>query len=230
MNTGIQDAYNLGWKLAYVLRGAPESLLDTYQLERLPVAKGVLDSTSNRHKAFKQTDAGGKTIGVQALSNLVTGKDPFADITQLSIAYRESSLSVNGDEATGIRAGDRAPDAPCIRSCDGKPMRLFDAFQGTHFSLLSFSDQPAPCLPHQYHTDVQTYAVRSSGNVGERNDHMLIDCDGLARQSYGVSGDALVLVRPDGYVGLTVGGNNSQPVLDYLQHIMDADESSSRLY
>lgn len=142
MNTGIQDAYNLGWKLAYTLRGAPDSLLDTYQLERLPIAKGVLDSTSNRHKAMKQTDAGGKTRGVQAYTNLVTGKDPFADITQLSIAYRESSLSVNVDEATGIRAGDRAPDAACIRVCDGKPMRLFDIFQGVHFSLLSFSDRP----------------------------------------------------------------------------------------
>ncbi len=220
MNTGIQDAYNLGWKLAHVLRGAPDSLLDTYQLERLPIAKGVLDSTSNRHKAFKQADADGKTTGVKALTNLVTGKDPFADVSQLSIAYRESSLSVNFDEATGIRAGDRAPDAPCIRVSDGKPMRLFDAFQGIHFSLLSFSDQSAPCLPHQYHTDVQTYSICSSGDVAEPNDHMLIDCEGLARKAYGIAGDALILVRPDGYVGLTADGSNPQPVLDYLREIM----------
>jgi 2-polyprenyl-6-methoxyphenol hydroxylase-like FAD-dependent oxidoreductase len=39
MNTGLQDAYNLGWKLSHVLRGAPESLLDTYEAERLPVAR-----------------------------------------------------------------------------------------------------------------------------------------------------------------------------------------------
>lgn len=220
MNTGIQDAYNLGWKLANVLRGATDSLLDTYELERLPVAKGVLDSTSNRHKAMKQKDVGGKTTGVQALTNLVSGKDPFSDITQLSISYPESSLSVNIDEATSIRAGDRAPDAPCVRVCDGKPMRLFDAFQGTHFSLLSFGDVPAPYLPRQYYADVQTYSIRSIGNVSESNDHVLIDCEGLARQAYGVNGDAFVLVRPDGYVGLTVGGNNPQPVLDYLQRVM----------
>ncbi|MBI1279426.1 MAG: 3-(3-hydroxyphenyl)propionate hydroxylase [Anaerolineaceae bacterium] len=220
MNTGIQDAYNLGWKLAHVLRGAPESLLDTYESERLPVAKGVLDSTTNRHKAMKQTDAGGKTTGVQALTNLVTGKDPFGDITQLSIAYRESSLSANVDGATGIRAGDRAPDAACIRVCDGKPMRLFDVFQGTHFSLLSFSDEFAPCLPHQYHTDVQTYAIRSSGDKGESSDHILIDCDENARRAYGVTNDALILVRPDGYVGLTAGSINPQPVLDYLQRVL----------
>ncbi len=220
MNTGIQDAYNLGWKLAHVLRGAPDSLLDTYQLERLPVAKGVLDSTSNRHKAFKQTDAGGKTTGVEALTNLVSGKDTFADVSQLSIAYRESSLSVNVDDMGGIRAGDRAPDALCVRVCDGKPMRLFDVFQGTHFTLLSFGDQPVPCLPRQYHTDVQTYAVGFSGKQGDANDHMLFDCDEHARNTYGVKGDALILVRPDGYVGLTAGGSNPQRVLDYLQQVM----------
>lgn len=220
MNTGIQDAYNLGWKLALVLRGASDSLLDTYQAERLPVAKGVLDSTSNRHKAFKQTDAGGKTTGVQALTNLVTGKDTFADITQLSIAYRESSLSVNVDEVTGIRAGDRAPDAPCVRICDGKAMRLFDAFQGTHFTLLSFGNQAAPCLPHQYRCDVQTYQVSYSEDVSNRNDHILFDCDENARRAYGIAENALILVRPDGYVGLTASGSNPQPVLDYLQQVM----------
>ncbi|MEP6987174.1 MAG: FAD-dependent monooxygenase, partial [Chloroflexota bacterium] len=189
MNTGIQDAYNLGWKLAYVLRGAPDSLLDTYQLERLPVAKGVLDSTSNRHKAFKQTDTGGKTTGVQALTNLVTGKDPFADVSQLSIAYRESSLSVNVDEGTGIRAGDRAPDAPCIRICDGKAVRLFDAFQGTHFTLLSFGNQSAPCLPHQYRCDVQVYQVSYSDDLSNCNDHIFLDCEEHGRKAYGVTDD-----------------------------------------
>src|SRR5260221_14063536 len=42
LNTGVQDAYNLGWKLAMVLKGAPASLLDTYQEERMPVAAAVL--------------------------------------------------------------------------------------------------------------------------------------------------------------------------------------------
>ncbi len=220
MNTGIQDAYNLGWKLGLVLRGAPDTLLDSYQMERLPVAKGVLDSTSKRHKAFRQTDTEGKTTGVQALTDLVSGKDPFADTSQLSISYRDSSLSVNVDEYTGIRAGDRAPDAPCIRVCDGKPVRLFDVFQGTHFTLLSFGDAPKPCLPHQYRCDVQAYTVSFSGHQSDNDDHSLYDRDENARRAYGVTSDALVLVRPDGYVGLTMGGSNPRPVLDYLQHVI----------
>ncbi len=48
MNTGIQDAYNLGWKLALALKGASDRLLDSYQAERMPVAAGVLATTSFR--------------------------------------------------------------------------------------------------------------------------------------------------------------------------------------
>src|SRR5205085_8214994 len=56
MQTGIQDVYNLGWKLAHVLLGAPDALLDTYQVERLPVARDDLA-------------AGGVAVGAQAVAN-----------------------------------------------------------------------------------------------------------------------------------------------------------------
>ncbi len=111
MNTGIQDAYNLGWKLAHVLQGAPDSLLETYQAERLPIAQAVLASTTVRHKMWLHRDAesdDNSTI-IETVNNLLTSKDTFADATQLSITYRGSPLARDLDETTGIRAGDRAP-------------------------------------------------------------------------------------------------------------------------
>ncbi len=103
-------------------------------------------------------------------------------------------------------------DATCVR--------LFDAFQGIHFTLLSFGDQPVPCLPHQYHTDMQTYVVSFSAHQSNGDDHFLFDRDEFARHAYGVTDAALVLVRPDGYVGLTVGGSDPQPVMGYLKQVM----------
>lgn len=106
LNTGVQDAYNLGWKLASVLRGAPESLLDTYEEERLPVAAAVLGLSSHlyRSRSLKRGDA----------------------TNQLGIHYRASSLS-SGAADGSLRPGDRMPD---LGLEDGT--RLFAAMLGTY--------------------------------------------------------------------------------------------------
>ena len=62
MNTGLQDAANLGWKLAAVLRGAPEALLDTYQSERHPVGRAVLRSSGALIRAAMIKSAAGRTV------------------------------------------------------------------------------------------------------------------------------------------------------------------------
>ncbi|MWA06046.1 3-(3-hydroxyphenyl)propionate hydroxylase [Actinomadura sp. LD22] len=120
LNTGVQDAYNLGWKLAAVLSGASPSLLDTYEEERLPVAAGVLGiSTALYQKAAEgQADAHQRGEETQ----------------QLLLAYPDSPLS------SGPHGGTRAPDA---RLADGTT--LFDAFRGPHFTLLAFNTPPPAC-------------------------------------------------------------------------------------
>ena len=106
LNTGVQDAYNLGWKLAHVLRGGPESLLDTYEAERLPVAAAVLGLSEKiyRTRALKRGDA----------------------TNQLRLHYRTSALS-SGKPLGRLNAGDRMPD---VRLADGT--RLFEQMRGTH--------------------------------------------------------------------------------------------------
>ncbi len=123
LNTGIQDAYNLGWKLAGILRGADESLLGTYEEERLPVAADVLGvSTRLHHRAA----AGEGTAHRRDEPNL----------KQLGVGYRGCRLSIEERSAPGpVRAGDRAPDGPC-HTTDGESMRIFDALRGPHWTLL----------------------------------------------------------------------------------------------
>ncbi|WP_033280185.1 FAD-dependent oxidoreductase [Streptomyces sp. NRRL F-525] len=112
LNTSVQDAYNLGWKLGAVLRGgAPASLLDTYEEERLPNAAEMLGLSTKVHRG--ETRRGEAT-------------------RQLGIGYRESSLTEETRApGEGIRAGDRAPN----RTVAG--VRLLDAFRGPHWTLLA---------------------------------------------------------------------------------------------
>jgi hypothetical protein len=110
LNTGVQDAYNLGWKLAHVARGGPDSLLDTYQAERLPIAVAVLGLTKRLHQ---------------------TGSIKRGDATnQLALHYRTSPLS-SGVRFGNLHPGDRMPDA---RLNDGTT--LFDHLRGSHASEL----------------------------------------------------------------------------------------------
>ena len=212
LNTGVQDAYNLGWKLAAVLHGAPDALLDTYQAERLPVAEGVLTTTSIRHRAFRRDFS-------QSVNTLIAGKETFADPSQLSITYRGSRLSRDLDNATGIRAGDRAPDAACVHAQSGEHVRLFDLFRGTHFTLLVFGEQPVPQLPAVYDGSLRTYRIAPPESIVTFAEQTLVDRDGQAHRAYGIRGSALILVRPDGYIGLTGGSPGKAPIIDYLRDV-----------
>jgi|SRR5262245_49861249 len=116
LNTGVQDAYNLGWKLAHVARGGPDWLLDTYETERLPIAAAVLGLSERLHKmrSIKRGDA----------------------TNQLALHYRTSPLS-SGATVGSLHPGDRMPDA---RLDDGK--RLFDHLRGSHATELVTPDGP----------------------------------------------------------------------------------------
>jgi len=213
LNTGVQDAYNLAWKLAAVLAVAPDTLLDTYQAERLPVAQGVLASTSIRHRELNQSLSG------QGITNLLSGNETFADPTQLSLTYRGSELSCDLDDTTEIRAGDRAPDAPCIRATGGEKVRLFDVFRGTHFTLLAFGARPAPRLPDHYTEDVHAYTITHPSTTPAVDADTLVDSDGHAHRAYGIRDQAVILVRPDGYIGLTAGSLDQESNIGYLHKV-----------
>ena len=195
MNTGIQDAHNLGWKLATVLRGAPEALLDTYEEERLPVAASVL-AISNE-------------LLQKAIENRGIVFDRSPRTQQLGINYRGSSLS-RDDRAEGatLRAGDRAPDAPGLATMDGE-RRLFDLLRGGHFTLLVFGEgAPAADLFHVAGLgSLQT--IRVVDELTRLED--VVDAQGHLAAAYGGVAGSMVLIRPDGYLAFLAekGGSDT---------------------
>ncbi|MCI2423324.1 FAD-dependent monooxygenase [Saccharopolyspora sp. K220] len=132
LNTGVQDAYNLGWKLA---DGAPD-LLDSYEAERLPVAASVLGISTELLRKYTEGHADAHRRGTET--------------QQLDISYRGGPLARDDRPEPGrVRAGDRAPDSP-VRDQDGQPVRLFDLFRGPHWTLLAFDAEP-PETGHEVH-------------------------------------------------------------------------------
>ncbi|SNR25425.1 2-polyprenyl-6-methoxyphenol hydroxylase [Blastococcus mobilis] len=170
MNTGIQDAYNLGWKLALVLQDkASDRLLDTYQEERLPVARSVLEGSDTGHNAVFSPHPVIRVVRERVLTPLLqlsaVQRAILNRAAELGVGYRSSSLGlegqasfprrpsrVDGDPPVGLierlrfsrgpHAGDRAPDARGHDALGGSA-RLFDHFRGPHWSLLLFTGTAA---------------------------------------------------------------------------------------
>lgn len=189
MNTAVQDAYNLGWKLGQVLKhGAPPDLLDTYEQERLPVAANLLQFVLEMHKDW--------------LGKPRDKEEPRkGEHLQLSLNYRGGPLSVDERQPVdeGVtRAGDRAPDAQLVDAA-GRPIRMFDVLRGPHFTLLGVGDAPWPALDARPRRALRTFGVLPAGGSAKGND-ALIDRAGQVHRIYG---EGLILIRPDGYLGYT---------------------------
>ncbi|MGW4768946.1 FAD-dependent monooxygenase [Nocardia sp. NPDC004278] len=194
MNTGIQDAYNLGWKLAAVLGGADETLLDTYELERRPIARAVLDdSTSRMHALMRSTHAGEGASAIRGLT------DDFT--TGLTIAYPDSPLTRPSSGDAQVRAGDRAPDAVVLDASTGREVRVFDLLRGAHWTLLSF-DKATPVRRNRSRSPLATApkTIRITTDTAATGPDTMIDPGGRAHRNYDITGDATLLIRPDGYI------------------------------
>lgn len=197
LNTAVQDAYNLGWKLAHVVAGAPAHLLDTYEAERRPIAADVLDLSANLLDAMNQRH------------DMRRGRETL----QLDLNYRGSILASELRARPGrVQAGDRAPDAPC-QDRQGVSRRLFEVFQGPGFTLLGYGWGLTTLekIGAASRTPVNCIRVTPSGRCGD-----LIDAGGHIARIYGLDGGAFILVRPDGYVGLAADIANPWAVADYL--------------
>lgn len=224
MNTGIQDAVNLAWKLAAVRRGAPAGLLETYQAERRPVAARVLQSSRREAVMVSSRSSAARTARAVALP-LVTRIAPvrrrvLCALTMLSMSYPPTDLpgcppgpSLSA-RVTGTPAvGERAPDASII-SADG-PCRLLEVLARHSHILLRFdardsneNHQLADLARETLHTrgDLTVILVRrrhsSSGSDSEIAEQTveIHDPDGQAHRAYAASRPLAVLIRSDGVI------------------------------
>jgi 2-polyprenyl-6-methoxyphenol hydroxylase-like FAD-dependent oxidoreductase len=189
LNTSVQDAYNLGWKLAAVIGGESAELLDTYEEERRPIAAGVLGLATKLLDAAKRGE-------------VRRGRE----VHQLDVGYPASSLSLQKPSRdSGVLAGDRAPDAP-ICGAGGQRKRVFDLLAGPHWTLLGY-EVDRDCVPPRAGLRVHIF-----GTCGD-----LLDEHGHFKDAYGVSSGDWVLVRPDGYIGAIVASQDLAGLQSYLQ-------------
>lgn len=130
---------------------------------------------------------------------------------QLDISYRESSLSREEREAPGsLRAGDRAPDAPCQDS-KGAPVRLFDLFRGPHFTVLTFGKSSSA---EQHGRATRSFSIVRAGDSGN-----VVDADGHAFRAYDAQDGATFVIRPDGYIGRVAADASVSGTRAYLHEL-----------
>ena len=238
MNTGIQDAYNLAWKLALVMkRKAPPSLLDTYHQERHPIAKSVLNITDRLTK-MATAKSSLLTFVRDAAMTLAGTIDKLKEqlprrFSQLYFRYEKSDIIIDGAHnhpPDKIRLGTRAPDHTVKR--EKEDIRLFELFKGTHHTVLLFSGKKASKqelkkLEALYnalkaHMQIHLYFLyRNDENLTFCPDcnHCLLDREPSAHSHYGITKATAILVRPDGYIGYIHEPPDVEAFKKYLDQI-----------
>ncbi|OBK36819.1 hypothetical protein A5658_05505 [Mycobacterium sp. 1245111.1] len=190
LNTGVQDAVNMGWKLALVVNGsAPDSLLDSYHAERHPVAARVLQNTMAQMTLLRHPD----DDRTKALRDIVSGLLAM-DEPRRHFAAMMSGLGIHYDlGAEHPLLGRRMPDLDIVT--DDGPGRVFPLLHCAHAVLINFGE------PGALNVSAWVGRVRltDAKYVGEW------ELPGLGA----VSAPDAVLVRPDGYVAWVGDGSDT---------------------
>ena len=245
LNTGVQDAYNVAWKLALVLRGhAPENLLDTYQLERYPVGQQVLrasDSLLSSALAQKSLVKTGRNLAMKVLMQL----SPLQRVSSETISGLGISYS-HGDRRSPLlkllpgqqvrQAGDRVPDLelkPALLTAEmSTSVRLYDLLRQAPYSLF------IAVAPDQFERDrqhivrlleslkpyigetIRPYVVFAQGPeviAHELPVTTLLDFKQQFHHKLGTQHGSILLVRPDSYVALHVPKFSPEQLVSELQ-------------
>lgn len=232
MNTGMQDAWNLAWKVALVVRGsAAEALLDSYEAERWPVGRRLLQYTDRAFTLFTQALSGGRlatwlrrVVVARVLPRVFASSRlrayAFHLISQLGIRYRNSPAVAEGEPRlqVGPRAGDRLPDAEIEHN--GRPTYLQQELAGAGLHLLlcgpldGWNRSLAAAIEarHPGLVTIHYLTARSSPDA-------LVDTTGHVLSRLGVSGSrdsGQYLVRPDGHIGFRCAGRDLGAVTMHL--------------
>jgi 2-polyprenyl-6-methoxyphenol hydroxylase-like FAD-dependent oxidoreductase len=228
MNTGLQDAYNLAWKLALVVQGrADPALLDSYEDERIPVARRLLETTD---RAFQLVVSDSWLAGLfrsriiakiaaRAMTIERARTLAFRTISQIGIRYPHSPLSqtLAGLPKGAPVAGDRFPWMQLRFDAGGPAEDLFQKLDDTSFNLLVFG---APSIPPAIEDEFGDLLHVHAIPQGPDNDAE------LARA--GVPQPSFYLLRPDGHVGLCGPRLEVAALERYLSGQVRLDAGASR--
>jgi hypothetical protein len=237
MNTGMQDAFNLAWKLALIEHGAGqiEPLLQSYSAERSAVGDQVLRNAERFTAMATLRNPGARWLRnhiAPILGSFQFFRDRIRDDWfELSINYRHGPLSAEKWPlfTGGLAAGERLPDAP-LTSVDGAPTTLFAAIRSNRHALLLLPASgngaaPAQLLSIAAEVD-SAFPNILSGHIIAKADNKThvpqssvptwLDSRGRVYEKLHVTQPALVVVRPDGYIGYRCQPADGKALLEYL--------------
>lgn len=196
-NSGIQDAENLAWKLAMVLKGeAPQALLDSYHSERYPAAAHNIKTTSRTTRFLSPQSKAERVLrdAVISLAREYPFARPLVNTGRMSVAYRYDLSPLTTNDGTAI------PNIP-LTLPNGKPGALLDLFEGENrFLALWFSEQGLSSSQVKAMETLQReepnlrWAVYSASGRGTKT---FGDRGGKLKQVLGITGDCVCLIRPD---------------------------------
>jgi 2-polyprenyl-6-methoxyphenol hydroxylase-like FAD-dependent oxidoreductase len=208
MNTGIQDSYNLAWKIALVLNNAPEKLLDSYNHERLENAHNLMQTTDRFFNLVASPNPFFVFVRLYIfpyIANLAFNLDTvkrfvFPRISQIAINYSSSPLSrTNG--LFKVKAGDRMP----WFEIDGAS--IYDSLRTPVFHLVVFTDgvTHVPSLPDDL---MQQWDGKIDSHV--------FALDNKLSKIFGSRSAFFLILRPDNYIGLISDEFSPEKVRRYL--------------
>lgn len=262
MNTGMQDVYNLAWKLALVVHGdAAESLLDSYQDERHPIGLELLKGTDMATKVAILRNPLAKQIRNHVMSFLGHQEVIVNRIrkmgTMMLVNYRKSPIVGEHREAADMHVkssdaseaptlpswiefarahlpGDRAPDMVMF-DLEKRPVRLYEAMQGTRHNLLLFDGKPteqgyhnleklAQAISERYGSLVAIHLIVADEtlptSLSKFPGNVYLDPEFSLHHAYGAGTESLYLIRPDGYIGFRSQPAKLEPLEQHLSIVL----------
>jgi 2-polyprenyl-6-methoxyphenol hydroxylase-like FAD-dependent oxidoreductase len=203
MNTGIGDAVNLAWKLAAVLHGrAPESLLESYEPERIAFAQRLVKTTDRAFTAVTSTSATARWLKLDVVPRVMPllfktrgmRRLLFRTVSQVNVNYRGGALSAGSAGAT--HGGDRLPWVELGSGADNfAPLRSLD------WQVHVYGEAPPDLGKVCAARGLPLHVFPWNAEMGAR---------GLERR-------AMYFVRPDGYVGLAAAKDPAAKLAAYLE-------------
>jgi hypothetical protein len=223
MNTGVQDSYNLAWKLRLALEGAPHAVLDSYDAERRPVALATVKASGEVHDANVLAGDAAAARDRALAAATATPARVLAAVEaghELGVAYDESPI-VAGQMpagALGVLPGQRVPDAgPLVRG-DGGPTSLRELLRAPELQLwlCAGAGEPAAAFAVAERfaraVRVRVLFIRDRPPPGRSGVEVLADPALRAHGRLGAVTDAAYVVRPDGHLGFRC----EPPVADWI--------------
>ncbi|WP_413790839.1 FAD-dependent monooxygenase [Pseudomonas sp. N4] len=233
LNTGLQDAYNLSWKIAHVLTArARPALLDSYQVERRPVAQTVLKNTNQQMRMLNLKNSLLRWLRDTVVPRLATTRRFQARIMKQATGFQiDYATATKARHSNGLGTGQRMPDGVITDAAAGS-RRVFDLLKGTHFCALVFEPRSAASASQleqlsralyaeMRHTDfLRTFLLGGPTMAALTPSHgftATYAIDDALREQLGVEDGGLFLVRPDGYLALRCELSQVEQLKEYFQ-------------